>query len=901
MAITDPLVLAADVLLVAVTELAPEVQRQLTWQDGDFAITRPRSRTPSRIVDAPSAALLRQFEKPCTVSEAVISFSRERGADPETTLVEAYPLLDALVRAGFLVTEGSAEGERIQPSLDPGLDIAGFTVHGCVQVLEDTELYQVRGTGSARPWAALKIVRAGLPGASRSLAAGLRREAAVLGRLAAAAEPQPEGAPGRPLAPRALASGEWEGRAYLVVEWCGGVDAVTAAGELRRAGGAAAHGRLLELCRSIADAYRRLHEQGVVHGDIHPRNVLVGGGGEVVLIDFGLARWEGLAGELAPVGRGGVGFFFEPELAVAALAGRPAPAATTAGEQYAVAALLYLLLCGAHYLDFSLEREEMLRQIAQHSPLAFAGRDLEPWPALEAVLGRALAKDPADRFGSLGELCSALAAVAAAQREAPPADRPRRAAAVSQSERLLGEVLARVQPEGTLWREGHEPPRASLNYGAAGVAYALYRIGMAREDAALLAQADLWAARATREARDGGDDAFYDSRIDITAETVGRVSPYHTTTGPLCVQALIANARGDAAAASWAAAEFAALAAAECPNPDLTLGRSGLLLAAALLFDALGEPAPAPSASSTPSIPSTPAAPATPSRPPIRPAPAADRRATAAAAPAAAEEPEPPEPGRPALSPPASGESEAAAAAHRDGPPLWAAGEALLRGLWQEIDALPAIAQCEDRRNLGLAHGWAGYLYATLQWCRATGRPLPGGLTARLQQLADCAMAWQRGLRWQWYGRGRDDGGELAVGSMPGWCNGSAGMVHLFGLAYRLLRDPAYLDCCAGAAWNAWEEPVSGGSLCCGLAGRAYSLLSLHRLLLAQGDASAEDWLRRARELAERAAAEIVRSSEAPDSLYKGKVGVAVLAADLARPEASAMPFCEEEGWGPAA
>src|ERR1700674_130005 len=152
MPITDSLVLASDVVLVAVTELAPEVRRQLTWQEGDFAITRPRSRTPSRIVDAPSAALLRQFEKPCTVSEAVISFSRERKADPEATLLDAYPLLDALVRTGFLVTEGSGEGQRIQPSLDPGREIAGFTVLGCVQVLEDTELYQVRGAGPARLW-----------------------------------------------------------------------------------------------------------------------------------------------------------------------------------------------------------------------------------------------------------------------------------------------------------------------------------------------------------------------------------------------------------------------------------------------------------------------------------------------------------------------------------------------------------------------------------------------------------------------------------------------------------------------------------------------------------------------------------------------------------------------------
>ena len=61
--------------------------------------------------------------------------------------------------------------------------------------------------------------------------------------------------------------------------------------------------------------------------------------------------------------------------------------------------------------------------------------------------------------------------------------------------------------------------------------------------------------------------------------------------------------------------------------------------------------------------------------------------------------------------------------------------------------------------------------------------------------------------------------------------------------------------------------------------------------------AGGEVWLTRARELADRAAASIERTAESPDSLFKGAVGVAVLAADLAAPETAVFPFFEEEGW----
>jgi serine/threonine-protein kinase len=763
------------VLLVPVAELPAEVRRRLAGEAGDWAITRPGLRTPSRIVDAGAAQLLSELRSPGTLVEAVLRYSRARGLDPEATLAAAFPLLSQLLDSGFLVPEG--EG-AILPSLVPGDEVEGFRVIACVQSLDDTEVYQVQRGEVA---AALKIERQ--PGAGRRF----EREAAILRHL------------GLGVTPRLLAEGDLGGRHYVAVEWFPGVSVTAAAAELRPGGA-----ERLALCGEVLASYSRLHERGVLHGDVHPGNVLVAADGSVRLIDFGLAQWEGVR---PGRGRGGVPFYFEPEYAAAVGAESSPPALSAAGEQHAVAALLYLLSTGAHYRDFSLEKNAMLRQIAEDPPLPFAERGVPAWPEVEAVLARALAKEPGERFPTLAAMAAAWEGIAA-----PAAAQPRDTIQPGAADRVLTRVLARLAPEGPLFAAGlKKPPRASVESGGAGIAYALYRIALAREDAALLSTADLWAARAVAEK---GEAAFYDTG-ELTVETVGRVSPYHAATGPPAVQALLAHALGEPAVLGRALEAF--LAAARLPGPcrDLTLGRSGLLLAAAILLGIL----------------------------------------------------------------PGTG---------LEGRPLVELGEELLAGLWAELDSAPALSDLAERPNLGMAHGWAGDLYASLRWCQATGSPLPESLAERLAALAGRAEPWGRGLRWRWYG-----GGERAksAGSMPGWCNGSAGFVHLFTLAHEILGDPRYAALALGAAWNAWESPDQNGSLCCGLAGRAYALLHLHR----HGGGAV--WLARARQLAESAAADLRWAEESPDSLYKGEVGLAVLAADLARPEGAAMPFFADEGW----
>jgi len=803
-AITDPLVLSPDVLLLPVAELADEVRSRFSHEAGDVAITHPRLRTPSRVLDARSAELVSEFRAPSTIVEAVIRFSRAHAVDPEETLEQAYPLLQGLLESGFLVPEAAPEAAGIRPSLRPGEEIGGFVVRECVRGLEDTEIYLVKQANGAA--AALKIERPTVAGRLGDLFA---REGALLAALGGGCAPH--------LLAAGEAVGEIAGRRWLALEWIAGVDAGTEAWELRRAG-AAGRDRLLALLRRLATVYAGLHARGVLHGDVHLHNTFVERDGAVRLLDFGYSRWSsrlGLPPGLSLPGRAGVAFFYEPEQAAAQRAGLAVPDATAAGEQYAVGALLYLLACGAHYRDFSLERAEMLRQIAEEPPLSFAERGAEPWPELEAILARALRKEPAERFASLAELAAALDRITVPRPSASLAAWSRPAGEAA-GEALLSRLLERVGEGGPVFAAGlPAPPTATINYGAAGIACALYRIALAREDAALLSLADVWAERAAVAA--GPPEAFYNPALEITEETVGTLSAYHSRAGVEAMRALIAHALGFSGLQSAAAAAFLTLARIPCENPDLTLGRSGLLLAGCLLLDTLAGDA------------------------------LAERRRELAA---------------------------------------W--GDELLRGLWIELDAKPVIDDTLSRPELGMAHGWAGFLYATLRWCRATAAVLPAGLpagvTARLAELAACARPAGRGLRWKWYAT---PAGDV---SMPGWCNGSAGMVFLWTLAAERLGDPVFRTLAEGAAWNTWEAADGNANLCCGLAGRAYALV---RMWQGSGEA---DWLDRARVLAGRAAVEIAKS-EAPDSLYKGEAGVAALIADLARPESAALPFFAEEGW----
>jgi serine/threonine protein kinase len=751
MNITDPLVLRNDVVLVPVSELPPEVRAKIDFDEGDYTLSRLHGRSPSQIIDPETASLLQLFREPTTIVDAVIRNSRQLAKDPQVWLDELLPHLGVFLRNGVLVANDERESSELKPLLAPGTLVDGWETIHCVSLIEDSEIHRVRKDGMD---GALKISRQ----PRRFEHSVFDNEAFVLEHLA-----------GRATTPRLLAKGMHDERPFLILEWCNGADSGVATQYARHD-----RAKLFAICVSIAEAYAGLHDAGVIHADVHPRNVMIDGAA-VRLIDFGLARVTGNAGAqrmLMP--RGGMYYFFEPEY-LASLYGPAQLPASFAGEQYALAAMLYLILTGKHYLEFRFDREEMMRQSREDPPLPFSARGVAPWPQVEAILGRALSKDPAARYPTMRAFVDALREV---RYEVPEV-----------STALVGEELASL--------EYPIAPHASVNYGAAGAALGVLRIAEARGDARLLALAEVWQTRAARHVGDAS--GWYNEEETIPQSMIGPISIYHTAAGLHAVAAMIAYSRADGTAQKRALRNFMIASSQPCEQIDLTLGRFGTLLASALLFT----------------------------------------------------------------------------------DDLRAVGDATMQELWTKLDALPPIAQQPRETYLGVAHGWSGYLYATLRWCMAASSPFPPSMLARLEELAALRISRGRGAWWP-----RTLAGTLDD-MMPGWCNGAAGHVFTFSAAFDATRDARWLAVARDAAWNAWEEPIHHADLCCGSAGRAYALLNYYR------HTGEHEWLARARELANHAAAKAHETSSRKHALWKGELGVAVLLAELAAPEEARLPLFE--------
>jgi serine/threonine protein kinase len=794
MTITEPMILPPDVQLVPVEELPEELRAKFEHRPGDHALTRPRSRAPSTIVDRDTARLLGAFRKPTRIIDAIIGFATSEHVDPRQALERSYPMLKDLLGSGLLVPADSDLASPIGPSFEAGQTIGSYDVLRAVHLMIDTELYLARN--AAGQYAAIKVATAGAESSMQSM---LRNEWETLVSL--------DG----DVAPRPLEFGEVNGRAFLAASWHPGVDAATAANELQALAPGEGRASLLDLCSSIIGAYANLHGHGVLHGDVHPNNVVVGSDGSVTLVDFGLAGRDGES-----IRRGGVDFFMDPETALVHRDGTRAGVPLTAtGEQYSVAALLFFLVTGTHTHDFSLEPEVMLRQLADDPPVSFDRRLVTGLPKIEAVLVRALAKDPVARFAGMGDFLSAWQSavnsdLAEMDRSATVARQPAAAAAGPgpAAKHLLAETLDRLALDGPIFSADLEAPRASVNLGAAGIAYGLLRIAMAHDDELLLALADLWSLKALGSL--GTEEAFTNVELEITPEDFGTSGIHHSATGVYATAAHVAAARADVLALSTAIHAFVESGRDPGDQRDVSFGSAGILLGTASVLQSLAEDA-------------------------------AERA------------------------------------------PLRDLGDAIASQAWSELSAPGPIGGTDQRAGvslLGGAHGWAGMLYAQLRWAEATGADQPAGIEARLSELGRQSMPLRRGLVWP-RELGASDDGALS----SSWCNGAAGFVALWTVASELFPGDGFERLAQGAAWTAYDGPPAPGDLCCGLAGRSYALLNLYR---ATGD---RIWLARASDLAERASVAVREGALRSDSLYKGAIGVAVLAADLGRPSESAMPF----------
>jgi len=196
-----------------------------------------------------------------------------------------------------------------------------------------------------------------------------------------------------------LESGEAAGLLYAVMPYIEGEslrDRLMARGRLASA-------EAVSIACGVADALDYAHRRGVIHRDIKPENILISNGLPVVA-DFGIARAVGLAGGATLTGVGfpiGTAAYMSPEQATAAspVDGR--------SDVYSLGCVLYEMLSGRMAFSGPTLKSVLTQQLTTDPPLVPLTQP-DVTPELVAVVRRSLAKQPADRYATAGELAEAL-------------------------------------------------------------------------------------------------------------------------------------------------------------------------------------------------------------------------------------------------------------------------------------------------------------------------------------------------------------------------------------------------------------------------------------------------------------------------------------------------------------
>ncbi|HEX7501690.1 MAG TPA: bifunctional serine/threonine-protein kinase/formylglycine-generating enzyme family protein, partial [Polyangia bacterium] len=237
------------------------------------------------------------------------------------------------------------------------------------------------------------------------------------------------------------------GCAYILMEM---LEGESLGGCLRRVGSLASDfATLTRIGAEIASAMAAAHESGIVHRDLKPDNVFLPAdansprGNLIKILDFGIAKLASRTGVGSQTQAGtllGTPLYMSPEQC------KGQPGVDHLTDIYALGCILYEMTCGQPPFASDNPAELIAAHLTQEVPRA---REREPRtpPALDELIARMTAKDPAQRVQSMREVESALRAIS--QRSTPP-----KTAVLSQS----APVVARTQVLPPSGSEHAAPP-----------------------------------------------------------------------------------------------------------------------------------------------------------------------------------------------------------------------------------------------------------------------------------------------------------------------------------------------------------------------------------------------------------------------------------------------------------
>jgi serine/threonine-protein kinase len=160
----------------------------------------------------------------------------------------------------------------------------------------------------------------------------------------------------------------------------------------------------LAITREVADALDCAHEHGIVHRDVKPENILLGGH-HALLADFGIAKL--LAGDVSDAALTSTGLalgtpaYMSPEQALAD------PAVDARTDTYALGCVLYEMLAGEPPFTGPTPQAITARRLTDTAPSIRRVRAAVP-DTVDAALERALARRPEDRFERTADFAAAL-------------------------------------------------------------------------------------------------------------------------------------------------------------------------------------------------------------------------------------------------------------------------------------------------------------------------------------------------------------------------------------------------------------------------------------------------------------------------------------------------------------
>ena len=201
---------------------------------------------------------------------------------------------------------------------------------------------------------------------------------------------------------RTIEIGEDGGLHFLVIEWAGG-DLLE---KYSRKNGPLPPAQVADIVSQVAAGVFAAHEAGIVHRDLKPENIMYDPeSAKVKLLDFGIATDTDTAPEQRLTRAG----FFVGTLMYVAPEALSGELVTPAADQYSLATIAYFLLSGCLPYTAKTPREMFSQLLSQPPiPLNQARAGMKFSSAIEGVIMKGLAKEPAKRYASTVEFAAAL-------------------------------------------------------------------------------------------------------------------------------------------------------------------------------------------------------------------------------------------------------------------------------------------------------------------------------------------------------------------------------------------------------------------------------------------------------------------------------------------------------------